>query len=243
MSKVFYPFEQLFVTLLPIILIFRCPKMESLTLPFGHFFKLFTSDLEVKLAKSFAHFESLLVLNLNHTSKDEPLDCMLLFTHLGKTCTNLKQLRLGNGIVFGVEQQLALVIGGDVDLIPISMKQQINGHHSNMHCMQFRKVTPICQSLECIISSYTDSSNIAKFRSRVCGLAFLLRHLPRLQELSVGGSNGLILTSCAFAVKLLHVISKSNVVIEEFSSSSLDRNLNWTINSKPPGKHSFSTFT
>jgi hypothetical protein len=211
--------------------------MESLTLPLGNFFNLYSSHLEVKLAESFAHFERLLVLNLNHTSKDEPLDCMLLFTHLGKTCTNLKQLRLGNGIVFGVEQQLALVLGEDVDLIPISIKQQIIGCHSNMHCMQFRKVTPICQSLECIISSYTDSSNIAKFRSRVCGLAFLLRHLPRLQELSVGGVNSLDLSTCAYAVQLLHVISKFNVVIEEFSSSSFDRNLHWTINSKPPGKH------
>ena len=193
------------------------------------------------LAKSLIEFVNLSHLKINVTIR---VKCNLFFIHLGKACPKLKILELGCLLEFGTLQKLALVLGEDVnvDVLPYSIKKKIlepDRRDSNLHCLQFANVSPICHSLERLISSAPDPDYDRKVDIQVTAVAFLLRHLPRLQELAVGKISifDRIMTPASHAschaIELLHdilLLPSVDVIGEGFVSSCL----RWTIDSPPP---------
>ena len=161
-----------------------CPNLQDIS------FTITTPQLpksaEALWSRSFANLKCLIKLKIDWTT---PSSCIPFFTHLGTSCSNLKQLKIRT-LPFRLEQQLALVLGMKAKLIPLLIKEMmLDKDGSCLPCLQFadESVVPICRSLEHLSAKFKrDDNNDSKERTMYRYLnGFLLRNFPWLQELAI----------------------------------------------------------
>jgi len=160
---------------------------------------------------SLKHLNKLYLMNFSlHLS---PAEYISFLSHLGNLCPQLTYLCLASDS-FEEEHVLALVLGERACIIPKSAKKRMWGANwSNMNSIQISKeyLTPICFSLKELAVWYPtedekdceDCSGGEKFTSNAfSSAAFVLRHLPNLEEMvSVNDFGGCLNYN---ALKLLH---------------------------------------
>jgi len=155
-------------------------------------------------------------------------DANLFFTLLGEACPELTHLVIGKGIPFETEQQLNLVLGPRAALYPQYMRDEM-WTERNIYYFQFDKssTTSICKSLKSLRA-------VASVQGKhVDSPIFLLRHMPQLEELDLGGD--LLRES----LPIFSSLKRNNTVSEDAIchrvSSSFNR-LQWATNAPPPRK-------
>ena len=196
--------------------------------------QIFPSILQLRL--------SLVFLNLKHLSKlelgivDDYVfgDLEPFLSSLGECCPNPKYLNLCSfkSRCIGVKQALALVLGSTSRQIFSSMKKNVTGSSSSLHLIQFDNecVTPICYSLEHFEMSGNWSREANDF-----SYAFLLRHMPKLKNLSDCRLNG-ALCLLQKALLLSKITKIPSVKITSFGGVYNEKSYKWTINSSPSNK-------
>ena len=157
-------------------------------------------------------------------------DCLPFFTHLGNSCPKLVHLELGQYFPFNKEQVLALVLGEKVHLLTDPVKQQMWNQHFEFDSQY---LTPFCSSLKYLSAHSSEDS--------VWSCAFILRHLPALEILSVHSTEAQTdLFPKALMVLLKHSEDPSPVTIAIPAVDGTDKPLlKWTINPLSPRKHLF----
>ena len=190
-----------------------CPSLRKIAFVIEHS-ELPLKSWEAQWIQSFAQFKFLAKLELTWLSSS---DCIQFFTHLGSSCPNLKHLKLKQ-LPFQLDQQLALVLGKQAALIPLSVKEDLWRSEGHLHLLSFAKefdLAPMCQSLEYLsVSSETSASLQLSTYSSV----FILRHFPLLKKMSVqfnSNSTSPIPVTTSFAIQLLHQISLSSEKVAE----------------------------
>jgi hypothetical protein len=180
------------------------------------------------LAKSFSLFNKLTQLRLGFILDDG----VSFYSELSKSCPNLKLLKLNEGITFGLQHILALVLGSELlEIIPSPVKDKMKGPSSNIQCLQFANeyTSPICRSLEQLAVSYNSNDDVEEYTA---SLAFLLCHLPLLKELNINSN-----VHCySRAVQILFEAHQSDAVLVESEMSWRQtpgplRQIKWTTNS------------
>ena len=210
-----------------------CPQLEELVIPYNDKLpfqpQIFPPTLHLRL--------SLVFLNLKHLSKlelgivDDYVfgDLEPFLSSLGECCPNLKYLNLCSfkSRCIGVKQALAL--GSASRQIFSSMKKNVTGSSSSLHLIQFDNecVTPICYSLEHFEMSGNWSREANDF-----SYAFLLRHMPKLKNLSDCRLNGAL----CLLQKALLLGKIPSVKITSFGGVYNEKPFKWTINSSPSNK-------
>ena len=152
-------------------------------------------------------------------------------------------------------QQLALVLGSKVDLLPLSFKETICGATSflaillgvepeDSHLLANllfgeEHTMPICRSLESL--SVSNCGSVLSSTATLSSI-FLLRHLPQLQKLAVKlNTQDLHHRSTGFAIYGLDIFYESDpeIVAEGNEIHEVTQNgqhLKWTLNSSFPHK-------
>ena len=122
--------------------------------------------------------------------------------HLGKSCPNLKFLKLKN-FPFGLDQVLALVLGLKAQLIPEFIKKEMR---QNLDLFQFDLENDTCRNLENLrIKTPADDPEM-----QILSTVFLLRHFSLLQGLSVEPVSGSGFNRTIKAVCILHQMPRSD---------------------------------
>jgi len=190
-----------------------CPSLHKIS------FVIEPSELplrswEAQWIKSLAQFKILAKLELTWLSTS---DCIQFFTHLGSSCPNLKHLKLKQ-LPFQLNQQLALVLGKQAALIPLSAREELWRPDGILHILLFAEeffLTPMCKSLE-YLSVLSD--DIVSLELNTYSAVYILRHFPLLTKLSIqfNSSNiSSIPASTSFAIQLLHELSLSSEKVAE----------------------------
>ena len=155
-------------------------------------------------------------------------DANLFFTLLGEACPELTHLVIGKGILFETEQLLNLVLGQRAALYPQYMRDEM-WTERNIYYFQFDKnsTTSICKSLKSLRAVASVQGKHAD------SPIFLLRHIPQLEELDLGGD--LLRES----LPIFSSLKRNNTVSEDaicHRVSSSSNRLQWATNAPPPRK-------
>ena len=243
----------------------RCPKLESLTissyypnlnwdyinsLRFNYMFAIYLPifslkvilKIETNLSLVYIYIfcimrQNLLKLELLATEL-KYLNSELLFLSLGESCPTLKYLKMGRNLwLSGAKDAIALFLGKKASLFADNW---INCKVNELHHIQVadEHVAPFCHSLEHLEIGLEYDHFDAK---RISLVAFILRHLPRLQTWAVSEMNSnreYLRTSYIFdAIHLLYKYGRVELPNKrKFSVQELDNggSIEWTINTPPP---------
>ena len=208
----------------------RSPLLQTLSLTIPTHWRLMNSEkLCASFGKSFQNLKHLTDLYLNWQDFE---GMVFFFTHLGNSCSQLKQLTLGNSVNFGKKERLALVLGKHASLLPQYLMKKTNENHgNNIQCLlQFSEenVSPLCKSLECLTvlggaqgkrGRYIENDQVGECYciGNIPSMVFILRHLPQLKKLDLnrydyhpGCRNGCDrISNCSLALQLLQKASES----------------------------------
>ena len=213
-----------------------CPSLQEIS------FVLETPQLprsaEALWAKSFAGLKKLVTLKLSWSS---PFKLVPFFTHLGSSCPNLKQLKMRE-LFFGLHQQLALVLGPKAELLPHSVKEEMQEaeHFPNL-LFQFstEDVTPICHSLEHLSAKKPKYQANESINGASSSAAFLLRHFSLLKKLNANQNLADVNVGTNIAICGL----KELLTVPNQVTKILRRGLEWSLYARPPGNdHYFQYF-
>ena len=146
----------------------HCPSLQEIS------FVIKTLQLprsaEALWAKSFAGLKRLTTLRLDWST---PSNCISFFTHLGSSCSKLQKLKLRR-LPFKLDQQLALVLGPRLQLLPHSVKETIDTKKWLRFQFHNDHTAAICRSLNYL------SSKISGSNEKIVSECFLLRHFSQL---------------------------------------------------------------
>ena len=173
----------------------------------------------------------------------------LFFVEIGTACPSLKELKMKNAwsernhqLQITLKDLVSLVLGQNAEMLTNSFWKKTRQPDMALHRLQFDEnlITPICKSLQYleinsgIKMAYTEQ-NISSTA------AFLLRHIGRLEKLTILIEIGQFVPGTSLAVQLLHqellepkeIVNVSEVTSKEDGNGDFVR-LNWTIDSPPP---------
>ena len=244
----------------------RCPKLESLTissyypnlnwidyinsLRFNYMFAIYLPIFSLKVILKIGTNLSLVYIYIFCIMRQNLLklellstelqysNIELLFLSLGESCPKLKYLKMGTNLeLCGAKDAIALFLGKKASLF---VDNWINCSVNNLHHIQVadEHVAPFCHSLEHLEISLEYDHSDAK---RISLVAFILRHLPRLQTWAVSVSTlsqGYPRTS--YIYDAIHLLYKSGRVElpnkRKFTVKELENggSIEWTINTPPP---------
>lgn len=162
------------------------------------------------------------------------------FLSLGESCTKLKYLKIGKYLLnlSGTKDIIALFLGKKAHIL---VKNWLNSHSNHLHSIQVsdEHVAPFCRSLEHLEISL-DYGEMSSREMRISLVAFILRHLPRLQTWAISESpRGPIYPRKTYifdAIQLLYsgrdgLPNRCKFTIQELDSGD---SLEWNINTPPP---------
>ena len=225
-----------------------CPNLVDLSLRSSCPFLLTSGAL---LVSSLSSLKNLTVLNISYCQPSQTSDATKFFMQIGTSCPKLVELTLENW-PFLKEQALALVLGPLADLLPEEAKQLMWGTGHNMHLYQFptHHLTPICQTLKCLHMSSLDPPKGFKIKEYPQTVAFILRHLSRLEKIEVVPLRSREPSPFFDAVLLLYgdptitrkpVGEQQNWQVDVFKTNGNGRQLiSWKVNSPPPSMNFLS---
>ena len=221
----------------------RCPSLQSLYFDFSHSTHSWNPDAHC--ARSLSGFTNLTNLELEWCSQNN-FNCTDFFIFLGSSCPKLEKLKLHNRnpnqLSFGLDQQLAFILGEAFHLFPYDVMQDLRKGTLELHRLQFNRenVTPICASLQ---SLQVWSSGDGFDRShQVSSIAFLLRHIPGLKKLAVEYLSQFFKFNVSEAVRYLgFCLDSFDYGEEEYGDivemTPIFRRLRWTTNLPPSRKN------
>ena len=221
----------------------KCPFLQSLSLVVPNSNSL--RDDAVCCLRPFLSLSKLTKLELIWPSSTNFKE---FFLEVGTACPGLKHLKMGNNrnkSQFELKELVSLVLGQNAELLKNSFWQKING--ARIHSLQFDEnlLTPICKSLQ-FLEVNSGVKMVFTPQSITSTAAFLLRHIPLLERLSVRLHIGRFVASTSLAVQLLHhqllepkeIVNVSEVTSKEDGKGNFVH-IKLTINS-PPSKYIFS---